>query len=69
MAHGSREPEPDRSMSYAQPPEPVVAVPALLNGFKVWNWLLVLLMTISWAYPIGQFFFMEVHKALIWGPR
>jgi len=68
-AHRSREPEPDRSMSYAQPPEPVVAVPALLNGFKVWNWLLVLLMTISWAYPIGQFFFMEVHKALIWGPR
>jgi cytochrome c oxidase subunit 1 len=67
--HGSREIEPDRSMAYADTLEPVVAVPRLLNGFTVWNWLLVALMAISWAYPIGQFFFMEVHKALVWGPR
>ena len=35
---------------------PVVHVPPLLNGFKVWNWLLVALMALTWAYPIGQFF-------------
>jgi cytochrome c oxidase subunit 1 len=69
LAHRSPEREPDRSAAYAETLEPVVAVPALLNGFKVWNWLLVLLMAISWAYPIGQFFFMEVHKALVWGPK
>ena len=68
-AHRSREREADRSMAYADTLEPVVAVPKLLNGFAVWNWLLVVLMAISWAYPIGQFFFMEVHKALIWGPK
>ena len=68
-AHRSRELEADRSMAYADTLEPVVAVPKLLNGFTVWNWLLVVLMAISWAYPIGQFFFMEVHKAMIWGPK
>jgi len=68
-AHRSRELEADRSMAYADTLEPVVTVPKLLNGFTVWNWLLVVLMAISWAYPIGQFFFMEVHKALIWGPK
>ena len=44
-------------------------VPALLNGFAVWNWLLVGLMAIAWAYPIGQFFFIGVHKGLGWGFR
>ena len=69
LTHGNREAEADRSISYAETPEPVLAVPGLLNGFAVWNWLLVVLMAISWAYPIGQFFFMEVHKALVWGTR
>ena len=49
--------------------EPVVHVPAVLNGFAVWNWLLVALMALSWGYPIGQFFSMTVHKALAWGFR
>jgi cytochrome c oxidase subunit I len=48
---------------------PVVHVPPLLNGFKVWNWLLVALMALTWAYPIGQFFSIGVHKALAWGFR
>lgn len=69
LTHGNREPEADRGMTYAETVEPVVTVPALLNGFAVWNWLLVVLMAIAWAYPIGQFFFMEVHKPLVWGVR
>jgi cytochrome c oxidase subunit 1 len=69
LTHGNREPEADRGMTYAETTEPVVTVPALLNGFAVWNWLLVVLMAIAWAYPIGQFFFMEVHKPLVWGVR
>ena len=69
LTHRNPETESDRAMAYAETPEPVVAVPRLLNGFTVWNWLLVVLMGMSWAYPIGQFFFMEVHKALVWGTR
>ena len=67
-SHRSR-PEMPEPMTYAETLEPVVRVPALLNGFTVWNWLLLALMTISWAYPIGQFFFIGVHKALPWGVR
>ena len=57
------------AMAYAETMEPLVRVPALLNGFAVWNWLLVVLMAIAWAYPLGQFFFVGVHKALAWGFR
>jgi len=69
LTHRRREAESDRAMAYAETMEPVVTVPSLLNGFAVWNWLLVILMVISWAYPIGQFFFMDVHKALAWSPK
>jgi cytochrome c oxidase subunit 1 len=69
LTHRSRSDESQREMAFAETMEPVVAVPGLLNGFAVWNWLLVVLMAISWAYPIGQFFFMKVHEALIWGTR
>ncbi len=60
--------EGDGGMAYAETIEPVVRVPALLNGFALWNVLLVVLMALAWAYPIGQFFFIGVHKALAWGP-
>jgi cytochrome c oxidase subunit 1 len=69
LTHWSRERETDRAMAYAETMEPVVTVPGLLNGFAVWNWLLVALMAVAWAYPIGQFFFMNVHKTLPWGAR
>ncbi len=69
LTHRDRAEENDGAMAYAETMEPVVRVPALLNGFAVWNWLLVVLMAIAWAYPIGQFFFVGVHKALGWGFR
>ena len=63
------ETEPDRELRLSETAEPVVHVPPLLNGFGAWNWLLVALMALSWAYPIGQFFSIGVHKALAWGFR
>jgi cytochrome c oxidase subunit 1 len=69
LTHGNRASEPDRAMSYADTVEPVVTVPNLLNGFAVWNWLVLVLMLIAFAYPIGQFFFIDVHEALPWGAR
>ncbi len=69
LTHRNRAIETERGMAYAETMEPVVRVPALLNGFTVWNFLLVALMAIAWAYPIGQFFFVGVHKALAWGFR
>ncbi|HEU5250766.1 MAG TPA: cbb3-type cytochrome c oxidase subunit I, partial [Thermoanaerobaculia bacterium] len=69
VIHRSREPEPDRVVTYAETVEPVLTVPGLLNGFTIWNWLLLVLMVLAFAYPIGQFFFVDVHKVLAWGPR
>jgi cytochrome c oxidase subunit I len=67
LTHRHAAPAEDRNVLYAEPIEPVVSVPALLNGFAVWNWLLLALMALAWAYPIGQFFLIHVHKALVWG--
>jgi cytochrome c oxidase subunit 1 len=69
LTHRNRIEEGELSFSYAETMKPVVRVPALLNGFAVWNWLLLALMAIAWAYPIGQFFFIGVHRALAWGFR
>jgi cytochrome c oxidase subunit 1 len=69
LTHRNREVAREREMVYAETMEPVVAVPSLLNGFALWNWLLVVLMAMAWAYPIGQFFFMDVHKTLVWGVK
>ncbi|HYX20696.1 MAG TPA: cbb3-type cytochrome c oxidase subunit I [Thermoanaerobaculia bacterium] len=66
--HGGAEAERE-PLALSETIEPVVHVPKLLNGFAVWNWLLVALMALAWAYPIGQFFSMTVHKALPWGFR
>lgn len=67
--HANPEREPDPTLALSETVEPVMHVPALLNGFTAWNWLLVALMALAWAYPIGQFFSMTVHKALAWGFR
>ena len=67
--HSNPEREPDTALALSDTLEPVVHVPKLLNGFAAWNWILLALMALSWAYPIGQFFSMTVHKALAWGFR
>jgi len=69
LTHRSPAAEINRAVEYAETVQPVLTVPKLLNGFTVWNWLLVILMAIAWSYPIGQFFFIQVHKALPWGAR
>ncbi len=69
LTHRNGAEQADRSMAYAETVEPVVRVPALLNGFAMWNWLLLALMAIAWAYPLGEFFFIGVHKSLGWGIR
>ena len=59
--------ESDRVVEYAQAVHPAVHLPASLNGFALWNWLLVVLMGVSFGYPIVQFFILDTHNALAWG--
>jgi cytochrome c oxidase subunit 1 len=42
-------------MRYARPLYPIVRIPAALNGFGLWNALLLLLMVAAYAWPIAQF--------------
>ncbi len=69
LTHRGRMVESERGMAYAETMTPVVSVPRLLNGFTLWNWLLLVLMAIAWSYPIGQFFVLRVHGALPWAGR
>jgi cytochrome c oxidase subunit 1 len=67
LSHRERRAFADDAGGFARPIEPVVAVPASLNGFALWNWLLVALMAVSWGYPILQFFITRQYNALPWG--
>ncbi|MBS1211756.1 MAG: cytochrome c oxidase, subunit, partial [Proteobacteria bacterium] len=46
---------------------PPPTVPAWLNGFAVWNYLILALMVVSYGYPIAQFFFMKTYDPTAWG--
>jgi cytochrome c oxidase subunit 1 len=54
-------------MEWAEPIHPVLALPRPLNGFALWNWILVIAMAVSFGYPLLQFFFIDTHNALPWG--
>jgi cytochrome c oxidase subunit I len=49
-------------MHYAIAVNPPVHVPASLNGFALWNAILLVLMVIAYGYPIGQFFALKAHS-------
>jgi cytochrome c oxidase subunit 1 len=66
-SHGNSERETDREVGYAEAVYPVVSLPKALNGFALWNGVLVVYMAVSFGYPIAQFFIMDVRGALAWG--
>jgi cytochrome c oxidase subunit 1 len=49
-------------LRYAIAVNPPVQVPASLNGFALWNAILLVLMIIAYGYPIGQFFVLKAHS-------
>ena len=49
-------------LRYALAVNPPVHVPASLNGFALWNAIVLLLMVVAYGYPIGQFFFLKQHS-------
>jgi len=49
-------------LRYALAVNPPVRVPASLNGFGLWNAIVLVLMVIAYGYPIGQFFFLKQHS-------
>jgi cytochrome c oxidase subunit 1 len=51
--------EPLRYALAVNPPE---RIPSSLNGFALWNAIVLLLMVVAYGYPIGQFFFLKNHS-------
>ncbi len=49
-------------MRYALAVNPPVRVPPALNGFGLWNAIVLVLMILAYGYPIGQFFFLKQHS-------
>jgi len=47
---------------YATAVNPSARVPAALNGFGLWNAILLVLMVVTYGYPIGQFFLLKHHS-------
>lgn len=60
---GGEVPDP----GWAEPIRMPVGLPTPLNGFAVWNWFLVVAMTVSFGYPILQFFVIGTKGAIGWG--
>ena len=50
---------------YAVALHPKSTVPAALNGFALWNVLVLVLMAAAYAYPIAQFFILKPPQALV----
>jgi cytochrome c oxidase subunit 1 len=46
-------------LQYALAVNPPRTVPASLNGFTLWNSILLVLMVFAYGYPIGQFLFLK----------
>jgi cytochrome c oxidase subunit I len=49
-------------LRYALAVNPPRQVPASLNGFALWNAILLVLMVVAYGYPIGQFFVLKSHS-------
>jgi cytochrome c oxidase subunit 1 len=49
-------------MRYAIAVNPPTRVPPALNGFGLWNAIVLVLMILAYGYPIGQFFFLKQHS-------
>ena len=49
-------------LRYALAVNPPRQVPESLNGFALWNGIVLVLMLVSYGYPIGQFFLLPNHN-------
>jgi len=57
--------EATQPMRYALPLHPVGRLPAALNGFALWNVLVLVLMAAAYGWPIGQFIAQPSPAAIV----
>ena len=52
-------------MRYALPLHPLARIPTALNGFALWNVLVLVLMAAAYGWPIGQFIAQPSPAAIV----
>jgi len=62
---GSAMLDPAPGYAYALAAHPPKKVPAVLNGFALWNILVLVLMAVAYGFPIAQFFLTAGPQAVI----
>jgi cytochrome c oxidase subunit 1 len=50
---------------FAVAAHPLTHVPAALNGFRLWNWLVAFLMLAAYGWPIAQTFVVQAPHAVV----
>ena len=56
---------PPAPLRYALAAHPPHSVPAVLNGFRYWNLIVLVLMLAAYGYPIAQFFLNDAPQAVV----
>jgi cytochrome c oxidase subunit 1 len=54
--------ERSEPLGFAIAVNPPVRVSPTLNGFGLWNAIVLVLMILTYGYPIGQFFYLRPHS-------
>lgn len=67
LTQRNQTPAAEQEIFYAEPVHVVVSLPKPLNGFALWNVLILAYLVLDFGYPILQFFLIETHDALAWG--
>ncbi|MCB1875629.1 MAG: cbb3-type cytochrome c oxidase subunit I [Chromatiales bacterium] len=67
MTHMNSAREDNREVEYAEPIHPVLNISKSLNGFAIWNWILLVYMVAAFAYPILQFWMLSGQDVMAWG--
>jgi cytochrome c oxidase subunit I len=52
----------EEPIRYALAVNPPQRVPPALNGFGLWNMVVLVMMVLAYGYPIGQFYFLKAHS-------
>ena len=66
--HGNKVLEENTELEFCVPVHAPVNLPKSLNGWALWNWVVLVLMIAGFGYPIAQFWLMDnVYNALPWG--
>lgn len=58
--------EENIAVEYSVPVHAVVGIPKILNGFAFWNFVILIYLIASYAYPIGQFFLLDTYGSMPW---